>query len=211
MLKDIKAILFDLDGTLLDTTEFIYQAFEHALANHKYDVSRHLISKHSGKPIHEMYEELTNSHEHTESLIEKHKEFQLNNMHLADIFPGAIDTLKVLREKGYKIGAVTTRFRVSAETTLRQAGMYDLFDVVVCGDDARAFKPDPAPLLLALDTLKEKPEHAVMVGDSYIDVLAGKNTGTKTVRAVYGFNQELIHEPEPDYFLEDIRDILKIL
>ncbi|MDP9249541.1 MAG: HAD-IA family hydrolase [bacterium] len=211
-MTNITTILFDLDGTLLDTTELIYQAMEHALANHKYEVpERGLIAKHIGKPIHDMYLALTNTSGHTESLVQMHKEFQIKNVNLSVTFPGTVETLKTLREKGYKLAIVTTRYRKTTDLALKETGITEFFDAVVCGDEASAFKPDPAPLFKALELLNEKPENAIMIGDSHMDILAGKSAGTKTVRVTYGFNQELVHEPEPDYFIEDIKDLLKIL
>jgi len=211
-MHDITTILFDIDGTLLDTREFILQAFEHALRTHEYEVpDREEISAQVGKHLEECYIALTGNKEHTQKLVEAHKSFQDQNFHLSAMFPGVRDTLKHLRGKGYKIAAVTTRYQRTAFQTLKDAGILYLFDTIIYGDDVSAVKPDPEPLLKALEILNEKPEHAVMIGDSHLDIETGKNTGIQTIRVTYGFHKNQMHEPEPDYFIEDIKDILKIL
>jgi pyrophosphatase PpaX len=212
VVKNITTILFDIDGTLLDTREFILQAFEYALRTHDYEVpGREEISAQVGKHLEECYVALAGSKKSLQKLIQAHKNFQDQNFHLSIMFPGVRETLEYLRGKGYKIAAVTTRYKRTALQTLQDADILELFDAVIYGDDVAAVKPDPEPLLKALQILTEKPEHAVMVGDSHLDIEGGKNTGTRTIRATYGFHKDRMHEPEPDYFIEDIRDLLKIL
>ena len=211
-MHDITTILFDIDGTLLDTREFILQAFEHALRTHEYEVpDREEISAQVGKHLEECYLALAGSKKSLQKLVQAHKNFQDQNFHLSAIFPGVRETLEHLRGKGYKIAAVTTRYQRTAFQTLKDAGILYLFDTIIYGDDVSAVKPDPEPLLKALEILNEKPEHAVMIGDSHLDIETGKNTGIQTIRVTYGFHKNQMHEPEPDYFIEDIKDILKIL
>lgn len=211
-MKDITTLLFDVDGTLLDTGEFILQAAEHALSSLGYEVpERSIISSNVGKPFPDFYFNLTGSHEHTEKLIDNHRGFQYSNYHLAKLFPNVPETLKTLKSKGYKLGAVTTRSKKTAHPTLVNAGIFDLFDVIICGGDTKELKPHPEPLLKALEHLGEVPEKAVMIGDSNLDIQAGKNAGTKTVRVTYGFHKDNLKEPEPDFFIEDISDLLKLL
>jgi len=210
--KNITTILFDIDGTLLDTREFILQAFEHALRTHEYEVpDREEISAQVGKHLEECYIALSGSKKSLQKLVQAHKNFQDQNFHLSAMFLGVRETLEHLRGKGYKIAAVTTRFKRTAFQTLKDADILDFFDAVIYGDDVAAVKPDPEPLFKALQILNEKPEYTVMIGDSHLDIEAGKNAGTKTIRATYGFHKDQMHEPEPDLFIEDIKDLLKIL
>lgn len=211
-MKKITTLLFDIDGTLLDTGEFILQATEHALATLGYSIpERSVIVKNVGKSFPQYYFSLTGSNKHTEELIEAHRAFQYSNFHLAKLFPNTLETLNILKEKGYKMAAVTTRSKKTSHQTLLNAGIFDLFDVIISGEDAKELKPHPAPLLKALEYLNEIPEKTVMIGDSHFDIEAGKNAGTKTIRAIYGFHTEQLHEPEPDFFIKDISDLLKIL
>jgi pyrophosphatase PpaX len=211
-MNSITAILFDIDGTILDTTEFIIQATEHALSTLGYKVSeRALIAKTVGVHFPEYYFLLAGKDADTDKLIEEHRAFQYENYHLVRPFPGAFDTLKSLHEKGYKLAAVTTRSRKTSYQTLADAGIFELFDTVVYWEDVKEHKPHPEPLFKALELLDVVPENTVMVGDSHLDIEAGKNAGTKTIRAAYGFHKDNLHTPEPDVIIQDIRDLLKIL
>jgi pyrophosphatase PpaX len=91
------------------------------------------------------------------------------------------------------------------------AGLLDIFDTIVSFEDAGGQKPDPAPLLQALQILGETPDRAVMIGDSHLDIEAGRNAGVQTIRATYGFHKEKLEEPNPDFMIDDIKDLLKLL
>ena len=210
-MEGITTILFDIDGTVLDTRDFVINAVEHALSTQGYKVpERSDIAVHIGKSFDDLYYLLTGEKD-SEKLKNLHRNFQLNNYHLSRPFPNTIKVLNNLKEKGYKIGAVTSRRREGVCRTLVDANILDLFDVVISVDDVKELKPDPEPLFKALENLKETPERAVMIGDSNVDIEAGKNAGTKTIRAVYGFHKDYLHNPEPDFIIKDISDLLKIL
>ncbi|MDO8430629.1 MAG: HAD-IIIA family hydrolase [Candidatus Taylorbacteria bacterium] len=211
-MKDITTLLFDIDGTILDTREFILQATEYALSGLGFPVpERSVITKFVGIPFPGYYLKLGASLEDTDKLVEKHREFQYSNFNLAILFPNAIETLKILKEKGYKLAAVTSRSKKTSHQTLVDAGIFDLFDIVISFEDAKELKPHPAPLLKALEHLKEMPKNAVMIGDSNLDIEAGKNAGTKTIRATYGFHSDNLRNPEPDFFIKDIKELLDLL
>lgn len=208
----ITTLLFDIDGTVLDTREFIIQATEHALNTLEYPVpKREVIEKCVGMAFPGYYQSLTGTDKDTDKLIDAHRDFQYKNYNLAKLFPHALETLQKLKEKGYKMAAVTTRSKKTSHQTLIDADIFDLFDVVISNEDASELKPHPAPLLKALELMRRLPENAVMIGDSHLDIQAGKNAGTKTIRAAYGFHTDHLHDPEPDFIIEDIKDLLTLL
>ncbi len=208
----ITTLLFDIDGTVLDTREFILQATEFALASLGYPVpERSVIEKEVGVPFPQYYINLIGADKDIEKLINAHREFHYKNYHLAKLFPNTLETLKLLKEKGYKLAAVTTRSKKTSHQTLIDTGIFDLFDVVISLEDAHEPKPHPAPLLKALELLSETPDHAVMIGDSHLDIEAGKNAETKTIRATYGFHKDNIDNPKPDHVIDDISELLLFL
>jgi len=210
-MNSIKALLFDIDGTVLDTTDFIILATEHALLTHGLSTPpRAAIASEVGKPFNIFYESLTGIKEN-QFLQDTHRQFQRSNLHLSKLYPNSIETLTELKARGIKLAAVTTRSRITSLDTLRLAGTLDFWDTIVSGEDAPAVKPDPSPLFLALERLGIEPGAAAMIGDSHFDIQAGINAGTKTVRATYGFHQDHLHEPEPDYFINDIKELLSII
>ncbi len=209
-MESIATLLFDVDGTLLDTREFILQATEHCLSVHGFAVpDRSVIAPLVGKPFNEYYGTLTGL-EDTLVLQNEHRNFQLANMHLSVPFPKTLSTLQTLQERGYKMAVVTTRSKKTSLQTLEQAGLASFFTVVISAEDAPELKPHPAPLLRALELMNESTDSATMIGDSHLDIEAGKNAGIKTVRATYGFHADHLHEPEPNFFIEDIGDLLKL-
>lgn len=97
------------------------------------------------------------------------------------------------------------------EQTLRLADIFDLLDVIINADDVKNHKPHPEPIKKALRKLGALSESAVMVGDTDVDVLAGKNAGVVTIGVTYGFHGEKIRKSNPDFLIDDISEILKIV
>jgi len=210
VLSKIRAVLFDIDGTLLDTFDFIYGAFEHAFDVHGIPrLPREEISQLMGGPLEEVYSKMAPGHD-AATLAETHRQFQENNLHLTKPFPDTIKVLDALKQKGLKLAAITTRSIRTSVLSLEQNGIAHYFDVVISAEDVVHPKPDPEPLWKALDTMEIKPFDAIMIGDTRVDILAGKNAGTKTVAALYGFGGERLRELQPDYAIWELRQVLNL-
>jgi len=207
---NFKAVLFDVDGTLLDTHEYIYQAFEHSLKKHHKLLTRKEIKKIMGLPLEKCYKILTELDD-VANLANAHRQFQTENYHLSKPFPNTVKTLEKLQTKGILLAAITTRARESAKKTLESASIMKYFNYFIGFEDVSRPKPDAEPLLKALQFLNVEPHDAIMVGDSEVDVYAGKNAGTKTVGVTYGFHGEHIAQTHPDYVIGDIGELLKIV
>lgn len=185
----ITAVLFDVDGTLLDTSEFIYGAFEHTLAQHGLPTTpRDRLRPLMGEPLEDIYEALAAGR--SPELVETHRTFQAANLQLSIPFPGTVATLARLKDAGFALAAVTSRSRRTSLDTLEQSGLLGYLTVVVSAEDAAALKPHPAPLLRALAQLGRDPGEAAMVGDTPHDIAAGRTAGTRTIGALYGFHGE---------------------
>jgi pyrophosphatase PpaX len=209
MLNTVQAILFDVDGTLLDTREFIYQAFEHTFQQHHLPmVSRDNLAARLGQSLESIYECMVPSH-NCHLLCDTHRSFQENNLHLSVLFPHVETTLTALQKRGIRLAVVTTRSRRTSVRTLENAGIARFFEVVVSGEDVTNLKPDPEPLRYALTKLGIAPDQAVMVGDTAADVLAGKSAGTRTIAVTYGFGGPMIRQYNPDFVIDDIEMLLQ--
>jgi pyrophosphatase PpaX len=208
----VNTILFDIDGTMLDTRQSIFEGMAAGLSavGHKIPGEKALF-KHVGKGIEHLIFKLTGTHEYTPKIIEEMRNFQYSNMHLVKPFPYVIEVINTLHKKGYKLGAVTNAREHGSRKRLEHVRLLEFFDVVVAIDNVTDPKPHPAPVLKALELLNSKPEEAIMVGDSHFDIESGNRAGTKTVRVTYGFHIDQMDNPKPDYFIDDIRKLLKLL
>lgn len=202
-----EVILFDVDGTLLDTREYILGGFEHALAAVGFPVpSRDFLVAQIGHPLEQIYRELAGA-DLEPRLTELHRAFQSANLELSVAFPGVADVLSRLASAGIPMAAVTSRSRRTSVRTLELAGIASCFSAVISAEDSPAMKPDPAPLLLALERVGAVGRRAVMVGDTEHDVYAGKRIGAFTVAALYGFGAGRALAASPDCTIADITEL----
>lgn len=207
------AVLFDVDGTLLDTTEFILGAYEHAFASVSVtSPPRERLTLMVGRPLEECYQELLPSAtpEQVAQLCITHREFQVEHPQLSFPYAGVDVLLTTLKQAGIRLGAVTNR-RKTARMTLQRAGLDGLLDVIVDGDDVLNHKPNPEGVLFALRAVGVEPDAAFMVGDAPVDIHAGRAAGAKTVGVTYGFQGELIRETLPDYVVSSVQDLQPLL
>jgi pyrophosphatase PpaX len=211
LLSDIRAVLFDIDGTLLDTFEYIYGAFEHTFDVHGIvRLSREEISQLMGRTLEDVYATMAPGRDAV-AFAETHRKFQEQNVDLAKLFPHTKMVLDALKQRGFKLATITTRSNRTSILSLEQNGIAGYFDAVVSLEDVVRHKPDPEPLLKALHAIDLTPADAIMVGDTSADIMAGKNAGTKTVAALYGFGGERLHDLQPDYAIADLKDLLAIV
>lgn len=206
-----KAILFDIDGTLLDTRDFVFGSVRNSIAVHKLPaVSDSKLKKVCGKALVEFYGTLFPGVDPSK-LSKTHREFQENNFNLIKIFPKTKKTLQILKKSGFLLAAVSNRMRESLVHSLKLAGIFDYFDTVVCADDVINPKPHREHLLTALLNLKIGTEDVYMVGDTENDILAGKNAKIETVGVTYGWLGKDIAKHNPDYVIDDIEELLEIV
>lgn len=210
-MKNIRLVLFDIDGTLLDTREFIYQAFEHVSKKYKLAaLQREKMEKFMGQPLEKCYNTFY-PNEDAVKLCQAHRLFQLNNLDLAVVFPHTLEVLRQLNEKGIKIAAVTSRWRETLMETLELTGITSYFDMIVTSDDVKNHKPHPEALLKVLEKFRINPENAVMIGDTEPDILAGKKAGVFTIGVTYGFHGKDIKNAQPDFVVDDILEVIPLI
>lgn len=208
----ITTILFDLDGTLIDTNDLIIQSFLHTLEKYypsKY--KREDVLPFIGPTLTETFSSMDESK--VEEMIQTYRTFNLSNHDLlVKEYEGVFETVQTLKEKGYKIGIVTSKISDVVMKGLTLTKLDQFFDVVVALDHVEKAKPDPGPIFMALEKLQSVPEETIMVGDNHHDVLAGKNAGVKTAAVAWSVKgRDYLLEYNPDYLLENMRDLLPIV
>lgn len=203
------AILFDLDGTLVDTVGLILASMRAAFEGYpgRRPGEAEWIAG-IGKPLRAQLREFVDPRD-LEAVVERYRAHQqANHDRMTRAFDGAIETVSRLKARGHPVGIVTSKFRESAERTLRHVGLDRYVDVVVGADTVTRPKPDPEPVLHALGRLGRRPADALFVGDSPHDVAAGNAAGAVTVAALWGAcTREHLQLAGPRHWLEAIGDL----
>lgn len=209
----IQAVLFDFDGTLLDTRNFTYQTFANVFGSLGIKpVSKRKFALSVGLSLEESYRSLIAVREVALTvLVDRHRQFQRDNLHLIKPFPKSKKTLMALKRQGIKMAVVTSRiYNVTA--ILIRCGLLSYFSVIISGADVKKYKPDPEAIYLALSEMGIAPEHSLIVGDMDVDILAGKKSGVKTFAVTCGFSsKKILMRHQPDFIGNDVEDILKLV
>lgn len=222
-----RAILFDLDGTLIDTTDLILRCFRHSWEtvcgiNH----SREALVKTFGIPLRDAMQRLLvaarsaetrgnpaeNDEETLDQLLLEYRSYNVaNHDSLARPFERTGDVLRELRQRGYMISVVTSKSRELGLRGLRLFSLDVLLDSAVFLEDTLVHKPHPEPILTALQRLNQATQAAAYVGDSPHDIVAARAAGVRSVAALWGPTPRTELERErPDFVAESITDLLAI-
>jgi HAD superfamily hydrolase (TIGR01509 family) len=134
----------------------------------------------------------------------------------AELFPHARELIEHCRLHGLQTALVTSSPRAPVMDVLTRLALTELFDFVICGDEVQNYKPHPEPLLRTLDALQRLPIEAIMIGDSHVDVLAGKAVGMRTALYLPAdhspfHNADRLRATEPDHIFGDHRELPPLL
>lgn len=209
----ITTILFDLDGTIVDTNELIIQSFLHTLEGvTEPPFTRERIIPHMGFPLQEQLRFFSGLEE-VDELAVKYRKFNLEKHdELVAEFPNVRETLAALKERGLRLGVVTNKMRQTTLMGLKRCGLEAFMETIVAIDDVTRGKPDPEPVLLALSRLQVSPDETLMVGDSQYDIVAGRDAGVRTVGVAWSLKgEEHLRGFGPDYMIHEMTDLLDIV
>jgi len=204
--SSLTAVLFDFDGTLVDTTELIHQSMLHATqAVLGREYPRQKLLNGVGTPLPQQMKAF--DPERVDELLEAyHRHQEANHDELIREFPGVEEALSRLQEAGLELAVVTSKRRVSVDQALQTfPGLGRLVDRFVTMEDTTEHKPHPKPLLKGLEMLGASRGETVYVGDAPYDVAAAKAAGITSVGVSWGaFTPEQLAEAEPDYLFGDM-------
>ena len=210
----IKAVLFDLDGTLLDTNELIYKSFDYTFKEGLgLMLSKDEITSYFGQPLPYTFEMFTKDEEKIENLIHMYREYN-EKLHDNMCFPfkGVLELLEGLKNKNIKLAIVTSKREVLARRGMEIADIIKYMDVIVTPEYTKKHKPSSEPALYACEKLGVDPKDALMVGDSHFDLLCGKEAGCKTCGVKYtALNLKRLEEVKPDYLVDSPEEILNLV
>jgi pyrophosphatase PpaX len=203
-------VLFDLDGTVIDSGAIILASMKHATETvlGAAPPDDELLAAVGGPGLEAQMRAL--SPDRVDELVRVYRE---HNEPLHDELTacdGMDDVLVRLREQGRHLGLVTAKRRASVELAFAAVPLGHLFDVVVGGDETERHKPDPEPLLLALERLGAEADDAVYVGDSPFDVRAAKAGGLHAVAVTWGkiHGRAALEAEEPDAIVDTAEELL---
>ena len=208
------AVLFDLDGTLIDSIELILNSARHAFhgrAGHVPDDAewRSLI----GMPLEASFRRYAATDGDVTALLAKYREYQMENHdRLVKCYDEVVETVDFIRAAGHPVAIVTSKTTTMTRRGLDVSGLGAHFDTIIGCDVCERHKPDPQPVQIALERLGYDPDDAVFVGDSVYDMLSGNAAGVTTVAALWGpFTREDLVASQPDHYLSRIRDLPRLL
>jgi len=195
--------LFDLDGTLLDSVELILASYRHTALAHRGEAPDDAVWLAGlGTPLRTQLRHLSDDPVEIEAMTETYREHNLaNHDRMVRPYDGVVDAVRGLAARG-TLGLVTSKLRQGALRGLRVADLEAAFSVVIGADDVDRHKPDPAPVLAAVERLGADPSTTVFIGDSPHDMAAGRAAGVRTAAALWGpFPRETLEPHRPDRWL----------
>jgi pyrophosphatase PpaX len=209
-------VLFDLDGTVVDTVELITASFRYATQQVLGEVlPDETIMRYVGQPLMAQMEQL--APDHAQALYDVYREHN-HRVHdeLIRAYEGVEAMLEALQTHGRHVGLVTSKSRDTTEMAFRAVGLREHFDVVVTATDTTMHKPSPEPLLLCLQRLAAagappQAAGAIYIGDSPFDIQAGHAAGMATAAVTWGiFSRTVLELADPDYVLERPGDVVRL-
>lgn len=209
----ITTVLFDLDGTIIDTNELIVQSFLHSLEGQSIEpITRDHIIPNMGRPLIEQMEFFTGRVD-VNDVLTKYRTFNIaKHDELVKEFPYVHEALAKLNAGGIKIGIVTSKIRKTTLMGLQLMGLEPFISSIVTVEDVEKAKPDPEGILRALRELGSSPNEAIMVGDSHYDIEAAKNAGVGSIGVSWSWKgRSYLEQYKPDHIIDDIRDIFTII
>ena len=208
------AVLFDLDGTLIDSIALILGSMRHAFAK----CERVIPSDDEwltgvGIPLRTMFQRYASADIEIDRLIAAYREHQFaNHDSLVRCYDEVPQTLAALELAGHPMAVVTSKGGLLARRGLELVGIATHFTTIVSCDSCTRHKPHPEPVMTELERLGYEPDEALFVGDSVHDIEAGNAAGVETVAALWGpFSREQLAVARPDRYIDRIGDLLQVL
>lgn len=216
-----KMILIDVDGTLIDSVPDLAWCVDEMMRALDMPergedavrlwvgngverlVQRALINSLDGDPDEALYQR---------ALPIFMESYRKNVSQRSVLYPGVREALDFLKASGYALGCVTNKATQFTKPLLKDMGIDDVFDIVICGDQLEKKKPDPMPLLHAAKHFGVAPEQSLMIGDSISDVKAARAAGFEIVCVSYGYNHgQDIRDYDPDAVIDSMLELKELL
>lgn len=211
----IDLVIFDLDGTLLNTKDAIFKSIDYSFEVNNIDNNLTDSDKLSflGPTLEESYSKYFSDKKLVDKLIKdyRHHNLEYHNKGFIKSFDNAKVVLKQLKKSGYKIAVATSKKTDVAKLGLEKTNLLQFIDVVIGFDEITKYKPDPEVLNKVLSHFNIKPTNAVYIGDMPTDIIAAKTINMPNIGVKYSDKLELLEHENPDYLVNNLLEIEKIL
>ena len=209
----LPAVLFDLDGTLIDSIELLLSSTRHAFEGRSRAPTTEEWVQGIGTPLVEQLRQFADTEEDVTFLVNRYRRYQHEHHdRLTRCYDHVPAVVAELFDRGFPLAVVTSKATPIAHQSLAYVGLDRYFPVVVGFEDTTRHKPDPEPVAHALSQLGASASNALFVGDSPHDIHAGNAAGVTTVAALWGpFNRETLAAANPNHFIGCLPDLLPIL
>ncbi|MCL5935500.1 MAG: pyrophosphatase PpaX [Firmicutes bacterium] len=210
-MQPFSCILFDLDGTVLNTNALIIKSFQHTLSTHLgLQLADEEFHPYFGEPLRDTLARYDANR--VDELITTYREFMYGNHdELVKVFPGTFETMEALHKAGIKLGVVTSKLKMTSQWGLKLFGLDQFIRTCITIEDVKNPKPHPEPIELALHQLSQGKEGALMVGDSPYDLRCALNAGVSSAAVGWSVHpRETLQEQKPHFVLGHFSDLLDI-
>ena len=210
----IKCVLFDLDGTLIQTTGIIIDTFKVTFKKYfpELTLTEDDYTNMLGQTLYTTFGYYTSSKEEVDEIVSFYRTYS-NDMIEEGLltYPGANEVLSFLKKKKIKVGVVTSKMRKVASHHLEITGLKDYIDGIIGYEDVVEHKPSPEPIEKALDLLGAKKTSTVYVGDHENDIIAAKKAGIFTCAVTYSHRLKEMLSYQPDYVIDELKNIKDLI
>ncbi|WP_340400097.1 pyrophosphatase PpaX [Paenibacillus sp. FSL H8-0079] len=210
----IDTVLFDLDGTIIDTNELIISSFQHVMGGweHSAPWTREQIIPHMGGTLEQQMRTFSGQEEVSEYVKGYRAYNDIHHEAMVRPFPHVIEVVKALHQAGIVMGVVTTKIRPSTLKVLERFDLLKYMKTIVTVTDVTNPKPHAEPVLKAMTELGADPAKTLMVGDSPVDIQSAQNAGALSAGVAWSLKGEtILNGYGPDHMLHDMRDLLKLI
>lgn len=209
----IKGVLFDLDGTLVNTSDLIIKTFEHTIKTLlQKNPTREEITRYFGLPLRDCLKNFDS--DRVEEMVDFYRSYNLlHHDSLIRPFPKIEETMQELQSRGIEMAVVTSKKVPMAKRGLGCFNLEKYITGIIGCDECEQHKPHPEPMLRGARLINLEPEECICVGDSPFDLQSGKTAGCKTaaVKWTYFNWEQMLLMGKPDFVLDEMPDLLKII
>jgi pyrophosphatase PpaX len=210
-MEKFTGIIFDIDGTLTSTNELIFATFNHI-------AEKYLQKQFTDKEITSMFgptEDVILKQwcpDNYEAARKDYYDFYEKNHSMADLYPGIIEILDILKKKNILLSIYTGKGRDASIITLKKLKIYDYFNLIITGDEVKEHKPSPEGITQFLEKFNLPKDKVLMVGDSPADIKASRTAGVKIASVIWdSYSKEDVLKLNPDYLFNSVAGLKEFL